>query len=67
MSEPTLLPCPFCGSAKVEVTVDSSGRARWVACLDCSACGPRVHWSIALHGTRAAAIRGWNKGRVEPK
>lgn len=54
MSTGTPKPCPFCGSANVQV-VDGFGRpARWVLCRECEALGPK-------RDTRREAIEAWNE------
>lgn len=43
--------CPFCGSAKVEI---SRTYHAWVSCAKCGA-------EAESHSTRAGAIRSWNR------
>ena len=66
--EVTTLPCPFCGSAAVEVREAST--YRWCAChcCDCGAIGSEIRVrDIAPTGTpyserdRAAVVAEWNR------
>ena len=53
MSEEKLLPCPFCGSRKVDVC-----RTNPYACwIRCNACGADAE----SHKTRAGAFANWNR------
>lgn len=50
MSE--LLPCPFCGSSNVAMTLST---AYWVCCLECEADGP------PHEDAEAEAVAAWNR------
>jgi Lar family restriction alleviation protein len=57
-----LLPCPFCGSARVSLDEDDYGFARWVSCEDCETTGPVL---VVRPKTKEAAVslasRKWNR------
>jgi Lar family restriction alleviation protein len=53
------LPCPFCGSTTLAVSVGSSHLMRVIACGDCSAHGPEVRIDEARE-PRDAALERWN-------
>jgi hypothetical protein len=50
-----LLPCPFCGSGRLNIRGWAS--PRWVACLDCEAAGPAVFGAEDAVGRWNAAPR----------
>ena len=51
--DPTLLPCPFCGSTELLPTWDEWQNGI-VVCLNCQCAGPPAP-------TRAQAVQEWNK------
>lgn len=63
MSEPTLLPCPFCGDKHLNISCDDFGWAQfkvrrqawWVQCQndDC--------YALQQGSTREKAINRWNR------
>ena len=54
MSEEKLLPCPFCGSSKVNEFVAFEDTLHFVECFDCES-------RTTLHITPAEARAAWNR------
>ena len=65
--EPTVRPCPFCGSSKGSDEQGETYRWRLWRCGECGACGPETHCNITGSGmggvkeARALALREWNR------
>ena len=57
-------PCPFCGSARIEIYECKNGDAR-VRC-QCGAVGPAGHGRYFLHGADTAR-QLWDERAMEPR
>lgn len=61
-TEPTLLPCPFCGSD--DVGLDGDMHNTWVTCADCFAQGPNV--KVFTPHDETVAKEFWNTRKDPP-
>jgi hypothetical protein len=59
-----LLPCPFCGNHKPQISEDAKGNARWVYCTKCECDGPCIPVPESYQWTaeecRAYVVKEWN-------
>ena len=66
-SEPTLLPCPWCGQAMERPDVRETSTFRWRAVMGCCTSGPEIRHdtmaddqAAAEVDSRVRAIEAWN-------
>lgn len=70
-----ILPCPFCGSVKIEVMGGSTFRWRKAECLECGATSGEIRAQTMGQGTRDEweaqakidALAEWNSRHKEPR
>jgi Lar family restriction alleviation protein len=60
MTNPTLLPCPFCGGTELSIRTDLQSSIAYVVCSNCDAQGPPASFAEMLWEEEDAAA-AWNQ------